>query len=258
MTNQTESFYPDFIIIPVQVYRNENLEQLDRLVFGVVYWYAQLKDGKCFASNSAIADVLEVHPVSVGKSLERLEKFDFVKRIFKDEAKRNRTEIECLIKYGSISQKRIKDKTSFSPQADRDQPTDPSLPMRKNKEEEHVQEGEEPAERPHQLDAAVFQSLWKKYPRRRGRRAAERHFKRDIKTNRDFVMICTALDNYLKEIREKKTAMDYILHGSTWFNNWTDYLEVQKPASDAVPFETDAYHPIQPYPAKVIPPKETK
>lgn len=67
-----------------------------------------------------------------------------------------------------------------------------------------------------------FNLVWKKYPRRIGRKAALRHYLASVKTPEDEVLLQTALGNYLKS----KTVHDgYIQHGSTWFNNWRDYVE---------------------------------
>jgi len=68
-----------------------------------------------------------------------------------------------------------------------------------------------------------FQSLWLKYPNRVGKAAAERHFKVSVKTGQDWKDINTALENYLKSQRVKK---GYIQNGSTWFNNWRDWIKM--------------------------------
>lgn len=250
MTNSLDIFFPDFIIIPIQVYRNQDLEQLDRLVFGVVYWYAQLKDGKCFASNKAIAEVLEVHPDSIRNSLERLEMCSLIRRIFKDEGRRHRTEIECLLAFRWMGQNRVAKSNMMGLQTHHDGPTDPSLPMRNNKEEEDVQAGDDLTHRETPLEASrlkQFEELWNTYPRRRGRKAACRHFKAEVKTSEDFEAIKSALQNYLKEIKRLKTDPQYILHGSTWFNNWRDYV----PTAAVLDPEED-FHPIPLYPAKEV------
>lgn len=67
-----------------------------------------------------------------------------------------------------------------------------------------------------------FEVLWKQYPRREDRKGAFRHFQASVKTDTDLINIRRALDNYLKCHRVKS---GYIKNGSTWFNQWQDWLE---------------------------------
>ena len=71
----------------------------------------------------------------------------------------------------------------------------------------------------------TFDLIWNKYPKKLGRKAALRHYKASVKTERDFKRIGLALSNYLKsrEVRE-----GYVQHGSTWFNNWEDYVTYEE------------------------------
>ncbi len=75
-----------------------------------------------------------------------------------------------------------------------------------------------------------FNKLWSKYPNKDGKKQAEKHFNTSVKTEKDWQDINKALENYLKSERVKN---NYIKNGSTWFNNWkdwVDYVEL-KPAS---------------------------
>jgi hypothetical protein len=73
-----------------------------------------------------------------------------------------------------------------------------------------------------------FDAIWTKYPRKVGRRAAERHFRASVKTEDDFKNIHLALENYLQSDRVKKDDGKYIQNGSTWFNDWQGWLESNK------------------------------
>lgn len=69
-----------------------------------------------------------------------------------------------------------------------------------------------------------FVYLWDEYPRKRGKAAAEKAFRRQIKTPGDLEAIRSALKNYREEIRILGTDETHTLHGSTWFNDrWRDY-----------------------------------
>lgn len=71
-----------------------------------------------------------------------------------------------------------------------------------------------------------FEGLWAKYPNKDGKKHAKRHFLASVKTQEDYARISKALENYLgsKRVRE-----GFIKNGSTWFNNWQDWLEYQEP-----------------------------
>ena len=66
-----------------------------------------------------------------------------------------------------------------------------------------------------------FEEIWKKYPSPTGKKSAERHFKASVKNKIDWKRINKALDNYKNS---KRVASGYIQNGSTWFNNWQDWV----------------------------------
>jgi len=67
-----------------------------------------------------------------------------------------------------------------------------------------------------------FEKLWTKYPNKCGKKQALRHFQMSVKTDKDVLDIQQALENYLKSDRVKR---GYIQNGSTWFNNWQDWIK---------------------------------
>lgn len=70
-----------------------------------------------------------------------------------------------------------------------------------------------------------FASVWSRYPSRTGRKAAERHYGSSVLTMKDFLDLQMALDNYLRSDRVKR---GYIQNGSTWFNNWRDWVNYRE------------------------------
>ncbi len=72
------------------------------------------------------------------------------------------------------------------------------------------------------IRAFPFKDIWDKYPKKLGRKQAERHFGYSIKTKKDFEDIQTALNNYLKS---ERVAKGYVQNGATWFNNWQDWVD---------------------------------
>lgn len=75
-----------------------------------------------------------------------------------------------------------------------------------------------------------FEKLWSAYPRRLGRKAARRHFAATVTTQTDLAAITVALGKYLAHCATLSDAK-FIQHGSTWFNNWRDWVDYVPPAA---------------------------
>lgn len=69
-----------------------------------------------------------------------------------------------------------------------------------------------------------FEQVWARYPKRVGKKEAMRHFHATVKSEQDFKNLNKALDNYLVS---EDYLKGFIQNGSTWFNNWSDYLDIQ-------------------------------
>lgn len=67
-----------------------------------------------------------------------------------------------------------------------------------------------------------FNAVWAKYPNKDGKKDAERHFLATVKTEDDWNNINKAIENYLKTDKVKR---GFIKNGSTWFNNWKDFID---------------------------------
>lgn len=74
-----------------------------------------------------------------------------------------------------------------------------------------------------------FSEIWSKYPKKLGKRRAERYFNSTVKTEQDFKDINTALDRYIKYLLDHNVEPQYIKHGSTWFNEWEDWVDYEDP-----------------------------
>ena len=72
-----------------------------------------------------------------------------------------------------------------------------------------------------------FEQLWEKYPNKDGRKAAVKHYAATVKTMINWLDIQCALDNYLIYVKDKDSQ--YIKNGSTWFNNWKDWVNYKGP-----------------------------
>lgn len=79
------------------------------------------------------------------------------------------------------------------------------------------------------MDAAFFDfdAFWLSGPwLKLGKKNAARHFRATVKTRDDFNRIQGARDKYIVHLacHHWKTPQ----HGSTWFNNWQDWVEYEE------------------------------
>lgn len=78
-----------------------------------------------------------------------------------------------------------------------------------------------------------FEKIWEKYPNKDGKKAALRHFKATVQTDHHWQQIQTALENYKAQIEYDRARKDgynrQYKSGSTWFNNWPDWVDWQLP-----------------------------
>jgi len=70
-----------------------------------------------------------------------------------------------------------------------------------------------------------FEKLWSKYPRKDGKKEALKHFNASVKNKKDCESIEMAVNNYIDYLKENNTESRYIKKGSTFFNNWQDWMD---------------------------------
>jgi len=81
----------------------------------------------------------------------------------------------------------------------------------------------EPNPKPIKDLSEFFEKLWKSYPKKDGRKSAEKHYHATVKNVDDIDRINFALGNYLTHIETNKVDPKFIKNGSTFFNNWQDW-----------------------------------
>lgn len=74
-----------------------------------------------------------------------------------------------------------------------------------------------------------FEFIFKQYLNKDGKKQALKYFRSSVKTEADYILIQTALKNYLNSERVKN---GYVKNASTWFNNWRDWIEPEKSKED--------------------------
>jgi hypothetical protein len=81
-----------------------------------------------------------------------------------------------------------------------------------------------------------FDSLWTLYPKKMGRADALKHFKAQVKTEKEYQDIQSALKKYIEYVERERTEFKFILHGSTWFNKrWVDWITYSEQQSSTLP-----------------------
>ena len=73
--------------------------------------------------------------------------------------------------------------------------------------------------------ACMFEKVWLKYPKRVGKKLAEKHFQASVKNELDLKRINKALTNYLGS---RRVLSGFVQNGSTWFNNWEDWVDYKE------------------------------
>ena len=73
-------------------------------------------------------------------------------------------------------------------------------------------------------DTCAFDKVWGTYPKRLGKKEALRHFNASVLSAEDYANIQTAVANYCQYLSDQKVDEQYIKHGSTFFNNWKDWI----------------------------------
>lgn len=93
---------PEFILSFRDVAHNEKLGHTDSVVFGYIYWMTRLKNERCFASNETLSSLTGLPVSTVRNSLTKLEKENFIKRIYSQNNPTEREEICPLMGFSSI------------------------------------------------------------------------------------------------------------------------------------------------------------
>lgn len=187
--------------IPTEILEDENLSLLARLVYTKVASLCT-KEGYCWASNKFIGDCLKRSPRQISLSINTLIKEGYLKtEVIQGKDKRFLRYI-----YLAVSLKGI---TGNPPTPPRGNPQESKIKKSKIKEVGIYS------------DNGYFQQLWDKYPSKDGRKNALKNFQRTVKTKEDWDNINKALNNYLSS---KRVAEGYVKNGSTWFNQWEDFV----------------------------------
>ena len=77
-------FQPEFLIIPYLCVENKNLQPLDRILYGVIYYFERMKYGRCIASNKKLAEYTKCSTRSIEGCLKRLINEKYIECFYED------------------------------------------------------------------------------------------------------------------------------------------------------------------------------
>lgn len=82
--------------------------------------------------------------------------------------------------------------------------------------------------------SSEFEELWKKYPRKKGKKRAYLHYKNARRDGTTFEEVSKGLDNYLEYLDKEVVEEQYIKYGSSWFcgENWEDEYTTNLPQQE--------------------------
>nr|WP_262487466.1 helix-turn-helix domain-containing protein [Enterococcus gallinarum] len=178
-----------------------------KLLYGEITALCNEK-GYCWASNDYFADLYNVKKETISRWVSDLEKFGYIRRsiVFKEGTK------QIINRYIFLNQEGIDEKIN-TPIDEKVKDNNTSINNTNNTNVHSAKQLRDD-----------FEKLWKLYPRKKGKEAAFKHYKKAIKSGSSNKEIQEGILEYQKEIKFKQITEEYIKHGSTWFSNrgWED------------------------------------
>jgi len=225
---------PDFILIPYQLLEDKDISLVDERLYGVIYWLTKLKNEKCTASNTTLAEVVKTSSGMIRNSLMKLDKKGYIQRTFKDSKKKIRLEIIPLVVFAKVSA--VNDSVSLG--SDNVSLVDDSRvslgseqnknTYNKNNKEDtllnKLSDNNSPLKEKNDKDYDHFLIWYGYYPRKVGKPNAYKAWKRlkpDTELKRKMVLMV------LEHSKSKQwQSPDFIPYPATWINQerWNDTL----------------------------------
>ena len=196
--------------IPREVWLDDRLSAIDKVILTEV---DSLDNGErgCYASNKHIATFCQCSERTVSAAIARLIKLDYLYVQHFDG--RQRELRSRLAKIARQTSKKSKAETQNLRQSNTSNKPTINTDINNN-------------------ILSEFETLWKIYPRKIGKPKALKAYQKARKNGVSFEDVKQGIENYNAEIKAKKTGVEYIKHGATWFNNecWNDEY-TNKPVS---------------------------
>ena len=231
--------------IPKEIYLNKDLTPTEKLLLAEIHSFS--KNGICFASNEHFAQFLGIGKKQVSRLITNLARLGFVKvdLIYKENTKEveKRTIIpinkdETPPPHISVDPIRVEVDTPphisvYPHRVEVDTPPhisgDPIRVKAYYKEQDKYTIKEQEKDNKKQTKKSIdkeleqeFEKIWQLYPSKKGKDRAKSSYKTARKNNVSYETIEKGLYKYIDYLED--TGTEYVLNGSTWFNQkrWED------------------------------------
>jgi len=224
-----------YAIIPAIVRYDTELKPNAKLLYGEISALAN-ESGYCWAANQYFADLYNVNDTTISKWISQLVSKGYImsERLYKENKRHlyipdaTTVMVEGYLPKGKdLLSKRERGSCQKGKEvlAKKESPNN----IYNNTLNNTFNNGQSDLQNDQSKDdpEAEFEILWKKYPNKKKKKDALRHYKRERKTT-TFEAVNKGLDSYITYINHKGLPTQYIQHGSTWFNGrgWEDEYEV--------------------------------
>lgn len=209
-----------------------------------------IERGQCICGRSTLSEETGMKPSTIRNKLEKLRKTGFL-----TSTTTNKFSLITIAKYDGFqrrkgdSAKTDQQEGQLEGQQDKDDNQQKQDSQKDSKQDnQRTAEGQQEdtnnecnalnTSKDKEIYILAFEEIWKRYPNKDGRKAAERHFSATVKTPEQISQINKALDNYLQHLQKEDWKRPK--NGSTWFNNWQDWINnpIEKEKSNATTCKT--------------------
>ncbi|MBS4750347.1 helix-turn-helix domain-containing protein [Carnobacteriaceae bacterium zg-ZUI78] len=212
-----------YAVIPATVMRDKTLSANAKLLYGEISALANEK-GYCFASNDYFSTIYECSKRSIQQRLARLEKSGYIHVVVDRDD--NKNVIERRIYLAEVPTKRevaccmgkVHENFTTSRKKVHDAHEKKCVDLTKKSSHIILHNNNTMNNIDH------FDILWKLYPRKLGKRNAEKAYQKAIKEGVSPKDMQDGILRYIEHIKKHHIESQFIKHASTWFNQrgWED------------------------------------
>lgn len=225
-----------YAIIPANVRYDDSLPANAKLLYGELTALAG-SDGYCWPSDAYLRKLYGVTRKTIQGWLSVLEENGYIERVTTQKNGTNKVDKRYIQIANLPSNKKVTCNKKVTPPSNK-KVTPPcnkkvtgiitssiNTSINKNRAKPDAPTGPSLRDR--------FESLWKMYPKKKGKDKAYTAYQRAVKDGVTDEKIKQGITNYLAEIKALNTDPRFIKHGQTWFNQrgWDDDYDTQPSAS---------------------------